>query len=188
MHSGHGILFPKGKSGFLSKEGHPLYLTNRKMVLYWSNPGAIFLAAKIKTFTVQSGSRTASLLPSRSHDLPGGVMSHLLRAAAWGNLPAQQMVMLREYPPFGALNQSNSLQSSQFFKAYKELEEKRRAQDQYGPRHGGGECGCLLSFQTLGSIQTFLLSEKSLSVFKERRRKVTVDFRYLTDFIEAVRS
>ena len=75
---GHGTLFPEGQGGTLSKEGNPSYLTNRKMVLYWSNPRAIFLTAKIKTFISQNGSRTASLLASRSCNLPEGVMSHLL--------------------------------------------------------------------------------------------------------------
>lgn len=78
MLCGHGTLFPEGKAGSLSKEGFPLYLTNRKMVLYWGNPGAIFLTVKIKTFISQNGSRTASQLASRSCNLPEGVMSHLL--------------------------------------------------------------------------------------------------------------
>lgn len=79
MLCGHGTLVPEGQGRTRgSKEGNPLYLTNRKMVLYWSNPGAIFLTAKIKTFISQNGSRTASLLASRSCNLPEGVMSHLL--------------------------------------------------------------------------------------------------------------
>lgn len=53
--------------------------------LLWKEIETLFTGAKMKILITQNGSRTASLLASRSSRLPGGVVSCLLQTDAWGN-------------------------------------------------------------------------------------------------------